>query len=166
MPDERLNSDTLQGGAAPAARWNPALLALSLAAAGALYGLPFLKSAPNRLVSGEPLYFAALLHGPAWALAALLAMLLCLAFMPARRAALWAAVAASSLLVPGFIWLAASRAWLIAQTQSPIARSSLGSGFWLGLLLAGLMAADALQRLHAGRALRMLVLAADRKSVV
>ncbi|WP_255368613.1 ABC transporter permease [Polaromonas sp. OV174] len=155
-----MNGDSLQRGAAPAARWNPALLALSLALAAALYGLPFLRSAPNRLVSGEPIYFFALLHGPAWVLAALPAMLLCLSFWPSRRAADWAAVAVSSLLMPGLVWLAAAQAGLIAQTQSPLARTSLGGAFWLGLLLAGLMAADALQRLHAGRALRLLVLVA------
>jgi osmoprotectant transport system permease protein len=145
--------------AAPAARWNPALASLSLATAVALYALPFLNTAPNRLVSGEAISFFHLLQGPAWALALLVLLLLVLAFNRPSRALLRLAVAASALLVPGLFWLAATQAQLIAPSQSPIARTSLGAGFWLPLLLAGLMTADGLQRLQARRVGRLLVLA-------
>lgn len=129
-----------------------------MATVGVLYALPFLNTAPNRLVSGLPIYFFQLLQGPAWTLALLLMLLLVLAFVRPARASLWAGLVASSLLLPGLVWLAASHAALIAPTQSAIARTALGGGSWLSLMLAGLMAADALQRLHAGRAVRLLVL--------
>jgi osmoprotectant transport system permease protein len=145
--------------AAPAARWNPALASLSLVTAGAFCGLPFLNTAPNRLVSGEAIGFLQLLQGPAWGLALLLLLLFALAFSRPTRTLLKLAVAASALLVPGLFWLAATQAQLIAPTQSPIARTSLGAGFWLPLLLAGLMTADGLQRLHARLGGRLLVLA-------
>ena len=37
-------------------RRNPVLASLSLLAVLALYSLPFLRLAPNRLVSGQPIY--------------------------------------------------------------------------------------------------------------
>jgi osmoprotectant transport system permease protein len=145
---------------APASRINPVLLVLPLMAAIALYGLPFLKTAPNRLVSGEPIYFSALLQGPAVLMALSLGVLFVMAFFRPAPAVLWAAIAISSLLVLGLILLAASHAALLAQTQAPIARTSLGGGFWVAVLVAGLLAADGLQRLRAGRTPRLLVLAA------
>lgn len=148
------------GVSGPASRFNPVLLALPLLSAIALYGLPFLKTAPNRLVSGEPVYFSALLQGSALLLALLLGALFVMAFLKPAPAVLLAATAVSSLLLPGFLWLAASHAALLAQTQAPIARTSLGSGFWVALILVALVAADGLQRLKARRATRLLVLAA------
>ena len=147
------------GATAQPSRFDPVLLALPLLAAIALYGLPFLKTAPNRLLSGKPIYFSALLQGPAWLLAVLLAALFVMAFLKPAPAVLWAAVAGSALLVPGFVWLAASQAALLAQIQAPIARTSLASGFWVALAVAALVAADRLQRLKAGRSTRLLVLA-------
>ena len=57
-------------------RWRPAQAALSLMAVGALWGLPLVRVAPNRLVTGEAVSFFALLQGPVWGFAALLLALL------------------------------------------------------------------------------------------
>lgn len=159
QPSSDFSSSGNAADAAPAARWNPALASLSLATAVALYALPFLNTAPNRLVSGEAIGFLRLLQGPAWTLALLVLLLLVLGLSRPTRALLKLAVAASALLVPGLFWLAATQAQLIAPTQSPIARTSLGAGFWLPLMLASLMTADGLQRLRARRLGRLLVLA-------
>ncbi|WP_309678357.1 ABC transporter permease [Polaromonas sp.] len=151
--------------AQPAARWSPALLALSLLGAGALCALPLLRVAPNRLVSGEPVFFAALLQGPgslqsylmAGSLAAFMAALLLAAFLKPHRAVLWAVVAVACGLVNALVGLAGWQATLVAQTAAAFGRTSLGSAFWAVLLLLGLVAADGLQRLRAGSAARLAV---------
>ncbi|MDO9403315.1 MAG: ABC transporter permease [Polaromonas sp.] len=153
--------------APPAERWNPALALLSLASTVALGSLPFLKAAPNRLLSGQPVCLTELLLSGAALQTRLLAAgcaLLLLALLglsmlrPARRV-LTLVVAAAAGLVPGWLAVAASQAAFIAETGSAIARTSLGSAFWIALLLAGLTAADALQRLRATGPVRLLVLA-------
>lgn len=141
-------------------RWHPALAALSLLGFAALAGLPFLRSAPNRLLSGEPVLFAALLQGPSlWAVAALLALLPLLALRRPTRGVLWSSVALAALLLPGLLCVAAGHAAQLAQTLSPLARTSLGAGFWLAWLALALVAADALQRLAAPAWQRALLLA-------
>ena len=142
-------------------RWNPVLAALSVLAASALAWLPFLKVAPNRLVSGESGFFFSVLQGPAWLLAPGLAAVFAASFIKPRRALLWAVAVASMALVAGLVWLAGLHATFVAQTASPIARTSLGGAFWAVSLLLGLTAADALQRLRvSSRARTGLLLAA------
>ena len=143
------------------ARWNPVLAALSLLVVAALAWLPFLKVAPNRLLSGEPAFFLQVLQGPAWLLAALLAMVFTASFIKPNRALLWSVAVISMALVAGLVWLAGRHATVVAQTASPIARTSLGGAFWAASLLLGLMAADALQRLQVSKLARTgLLLAA------
>ena len=143
------------------ARWNPVLAALSLLAVAALAWLPFLKVAPNRLLSGEPAFLLQVLQGPAWLLAALLAMVFTASFIKPNRALLWSVAFTSMALVAGLVWLAGRHASFVAQTASPIARTSLGGAFWSASLLLGLMAADALQRLQVSKLARTgLLLAA------
>ncbi len=136
-------------------RWRPAQAALSLMAVVGLLGLPMLRVAPNRLVSGEAAPFVSLLQGPVWALAALLAALLVLSMVPPRRATLWLTVGAGTVLVVGLGILAASHATQAVNADTPFARTSLGSGLWLVWLLMGLLLADALQALRAGTLARM-----------
>ena len=153
----------------PPARWNAVLAVLSWAAACALYGLPLLRVAPNRLVSGEPVFLSALLQGStgsawlawiAWIVAALGAALLLAAFFKPGRALLWSVVTLSLVLMAGLVWLAGAQASFVAQTAPQLVRTSLGSAFWAVSLLCGLIAADALQRLGAGRKARSAVTAA------
>jgi osmoprotectant transport system permease protein len=143
------------------ARWNPVLMTLSGLAVIALAALPFLNVAPNRLVSGEPASFLSVLQGPAWLLAALLALVFASSFIKPNRAGLWLVTIASMASVTGLVWLAGLHATFVAQTASPIARTSLGGAFWAASLLLGLIAADALQRLRVSTSLRTgLLLAA------
>jgi osmoprotectant transport system permease protein len=157
-----------QGGDATARR-SPALAFLVLAASAALAWLPFVSTAPNRLLSGSPVPLPMLLHGPTQGLARstvfMLAALFILSLLRAGRrhpgfsgrARLewlewleWLKALFSASLIPLLIALAAAQASAAAQALSPIARTSLGSGFWLALVLAGLMLADALRRADAG----------------
>ena len=135
----------------PSARWNPVLAVLSVGAAAALAWLPFVKVAPNRLLSGEPASFLSVLQGPAWLLAVLIAMVFAASIIKPNRALLWAVAMASMVLVAGLVWLAGRHASFVAQIASPIARTSLGGAFWATSLLLGLMAADALQRLQVSK---------------
>ncbi len=124
-----------------------------------LYALPFVKVAPNRLLSGDPVFFLSMLGGPAVWLAVLQVSLLVVAcFKPARLTNNLAALVAI-VLVPGLLALAAHHALQVAQGEAPFARTALGGGFWLAVLLAGLVLADALTRLQAGKALRLAALA-------
>jgi osmoprotectant transport system permease protein len=143
------------------ARWNPVLATLSVLGVVALIWLPFLKVAPNRLVSGEPASFLSVLQGPAWLLAVLLAAVFAASFFRSNRALLWSVAIASIALVAGLVWLAGMHATFVAQTASPIARTSLGGAFWAVSLLLGLIAANALQRLQVSATARTgLLLAA------
>lgn len=140
---------------APSPRLRAAQATLSLLVLAALLSLPLVRVAPNRLVSGEAVSFFALLQGPVWGLAALLAGLCLLSLAPPRRAFLWLTVAAAAALLAGLGALAASHASHVVQAATPFARTSLGSGLWLAWLLLGLLLADALQALRAGALARL-----------
>lgn len=135
---------------------------LALLGAGAVWGLPFLRVAPNRLLSGEPVALLDLLPGSGGSglgaldgsgglvaglvlvSLALMALTLCL---PPRRWLLWLQVLNSSLLITALLVLAGQHASQIATVESPWARTSLGSAFWVLWVVLGLMVTDALQRL-------------------
>ena len=135
--------------------------ALSVLVASALVWLPFVKVAPNRLLSGEPASFLSVLQGPVWLLAVLIAAVVAASFIKPNRALLWSVAITSIASVAGLVWLSGMHATFVAQTASPIARTSLGGAFWAVSLLLGLMAADALQRLQVSKLARTgLLLAA------
>lgn len=136
-------------------RWRTAQAALTLLAVWALWALPLVRVAPNRLVSGEAVSFFALLQGPVWGLAVLLVGLLVLSLAAPRRLYVWLTVAAASLLAVGLAVLAANHAIQVVEASAPFARTALGSGLWLVWLLLGLVLADALQALRAGRLARV-----------
>ena len=129
-------------------RRNPVLASLSVLVAAFLYGLPFLQIAPNRLVSGQPVYFFSIIHGSAWLLVAMLALLTVVAMFKPTRAWLVTALAISAAMLPSLLWLAANQASISLQGQLPIARTSLGSAFWVALVLLGFTVSSALQRLR------------------
>lgn len=156
MDDQANFESTGAHGQTP--RWSLAQAVLSGLSLAALWALPLLNVAPNRLVSGQPVYFSSLLQGPAWGIAGLLAGLLGLALVRPGPWVFRATLAASTLLIPCLVWLAAIQASQPAQSQSAFARSALGGGFWLACLLLGLAAMDALQRLRAGPWLRLSAL--------
>ena len=141
--------------------WRPAQAALSLMTVGALLGLPLVRVAPNRLVSGESVSFFSLVQGPVWALAALLTGLVLLSLVPAKRVSLWLTVATATALVVGLGALAASHASQAVSADTPFGRTSLGSGLWLAWLLLGLVLADAMQTLRSSTLARLGVAAAS-----
>ncbi len=135
-------------------RRNPVLASLSWLAVLALYSLPFLRLAPNRLVSGQPIYFFSIVDGSVWLLLLMLVALVALTgvtlFKP-RAAWLWAVVTIAVLAMPSLLWQAANQASISLQGELPtslIARVSLGSAFWVTLALLGLMVSSALQQLR------------------
>jgi osmoprotectant transport system permease protein len=131
------------------ARFNPVLILLAGLILLALLSLPFLRVAPNRLVSGEPVYFFSLLAGPSWLLAILPCALLLSGLVRQSRALLIGVLLATSALAISLLWLAASQAALQSQAESSIARVSLGSAFWVAVLLSALTTSNALQRMQA-----------------
>ena len=133
-------------------RLNPVLASLSVLMLLALSGLPFLQLAPNRLVSGQPLYFFSIIHGPAVLLVVMLVVLAVCAVMAMfkpRAAWLRAALTAAAVSIPSLLWLAASQASISLQGELPIARAALGPAFWVVVVLLGLMISCALQQLRA-----------------
>jgi osmoprotectant transport system permease protein len=131
------------------------LLLAAVGVAGAA-ALPFVAHAPNRLLSGVPVAFGTvfadgglLILGPA-------AVLLVAAWLPARRPYQLLVVGAAVVFMAGIVWLAGAHAALLARTGSPIARTSLASGFWVVLLAAALMLAEMLHRLALSPAARIV----------
>lgn len=112
-------------------------------AAGAL---PFVNFAPNRLVSGEG---RALWQ--VWTFSpALLLLPLCLLIgltVACGRWALAATLVACELLFAALVWSAGLAASHLASSESPLARTAVGSGLWLWLALCLLACSDAIRRL-------------------
>jgi osmoprotectant transport system permease protein len=144
----------------PLQRWNPVSALLSLLAASALIGLPFLRVAPNRMLSGEPVFWVHILQGWAWVLAPLLLVTLLLPLARPTRAVLWLQVCMACALAAALLGLAGWYASHWALSHSPLARVSLGAAFWAPLVVFWLMAADALQRLRIGFIARIGLLVA------
>lgn len=120
------------------------LVVLTVAAAA----LPFISYAPNRLVSGEGRQLWEVWPHMAWGLAATLLLLVVLCFIPGKSGSVLTLVVVQ-LLVIAALFMAGKTATHLAQTGTSVARTSLGSGFWLGvgvLLLAG---SDAIRRITA-----------------
>lgn len=132
------------------------LLVLAVVGAGAGVMLPFLTRAPNRLLSGVPIPFAAVL-AQGWPVLVLAAVLLASALLPARkRYRVLVAIAAVGFMA-ALVWLAGAHAALLARSGPAIARTSLASGFWVMLLATALMLAEVLHRLALSPAARIVV---------
>ena len=142
-------------------RLNPLLASLSVLLVATWLGLPFLRVAPNRLVSGQPVYLSSILQGVSWLLLCLaLAGLFVAALMAAYRWSRWWCVLVlvlSSALIPGSLWWAANHASALAHGGMVMTRTSFGSGFWIGLVLLTFLATTGLQQLKARPVLRLTV---------
>jgi osmoprotectant transport system permease protein len=114
-------------------RRNPVLASLFVLLVVALLGLPFVRVAPNRLVSGQAVYFSSIAIGVVWLLLAMLCVAVMVALLKPRRLWLGVVLAISAVLIPGMLWLAASHATLAVQAAASIARTSFGGAFWLSV---------------------------------
>nr|WP_198923091.1 ABC transporter permease [Enterobacter hormaechei] len=112
----------------------------------AAVALPFVNVAPNRLVSGEPRALWQIWAFTPLLLGAALASTVALAFWPGR-AALWLTLLLSEALFIVLFWSAGQAATQMASVESPLARTSIGSGLWLWLALCLLVCSDAIRRL-------------------
>ena len=124
---------------------NRVLLLLACVAIAAV-ALPFVNVAPNRLVSGEPRALWQIWSFTPLLLGAALASTVALAFWPGRSA-LWLTLLLSEALFIVLFWSAGQAATQMASVESPLARTSIGSGLWLGLALCLLVCSDAIRRL-------------------
>ncbi|HFS8114425.1 TPA: ABC transporter permease [Enterobacter hormaechei] len=129
----------------PIKRHNRVLLLLACVAIAAV-ALPFVNVAPNRLVSGEPRALWQIWSFTPLLLGAALASTVALAFWPGR-AALWLTLLLSEALFIVLFWSAGQAATQMASVESPLARTSIGSGLWLWLALCLLVCSDAIRRL-------------------
>jgi osmoprotectant transport system permease protein len=168
-------------------RSNAAFFVLAALGLGAVLGLPLVTVAPNRLLSGQGVSLWQVMQSvwsmqpptvdtsaqtiSPWApwlatafLPALLAVLLVVLFallaalsLQSPRQAGAAVLVVAGLLLPGLLLAAGLYAEQVSQTQSNLARTSLGSAFWVLVLLLWLAAMDALHRMQASLLLRTAV---------
>lgn len=120
-----------------------ALLTILLLAATAL---PFVNFAPNRLVSGEGLWLWQIWAFPPLILLCIPALFLLLCWLPSRLPSLLILLLAEASFAI-LLWASGEAAQQLAQSSSPLARTSPGSGLWLGLLLMLLICSEAIRRL-------------------
>jgi osmoprotectant transport system permease protein len=119
--------------------------------------LPFLTHAPNRLISGQPIWFGAL---PASSLLYVLVpavALIVAGFLPQSRRLLFGVTGAAIVLVVALFYLSGTGAQGLAVTSTPNARTSFGSGFWVVFVAAALILADTLSRARYNTLIRALV---------
>nr|WP_244992503.1 ABC transporter permease [Enterobacter quasimori] len=112
----------------------------------AAVALPFVNVAPNRLMSGE--------GRTLWQIWSFSPALLTVALGAAVVLSLWSGRAAHWLtlllceaLFLGLFWSAGQSATFMISAESPLARTSIGSGLWLWLALCLLACSDAIRRL-------------------
>lgn len=127
---------------------NPVLAVCMVLGLCAAWALPFVRVAPNRLLSGEAFFLVDLLQAPARiGIALAIAALVWAALHPLNRAAQWwVTVAMGSVLA--MLWaVAAAHASVVVQTESALFRTVLGSGFWCLVAIAWLACLDAVGRM-------------------
>jgi osmoprotectant transport system permease protein len=132
-------------------------LALGVLAA---WGLPLVRVAPNRLLTGEPVFLWEILqtHGSWWVAALVLLGILGVAITQPRKPAALAIVVVAMAASLASLWLLAghhaSRASLV---DAALTRTALGSGFWALVALAWMAALDAIARLQWAALPRLLL---------
>ena len=128
----------------------------------AVWLLPFLRVAPNRLLSGQGValdaVFDAARSGVWWLLLAPVSWLALAVLLPPKRSVDALTALAAAGLLTGVVALAGAAALRQTASMAPLARVSLGGGFWVCVLLLWAVGADALQRWQPGRRLGLLLL--------
>ncbi len=102
--------------------------------------------APNRLVSGEGRHLWQLWPQTIWMLVGVGCAWLTACFIPGKKGSICALILAQFVFVL-LVWGAGKAATQLAQNGSALARTSLGSGFWLAAALALLACSDAIRRI-------------------
>lgn len=159
-------------------RGNAVFWVLATLGLGAAIGLPLVNVAPNRLVSGEGVSLwqvwqaltvpqaatESAAYGPFWPAANtrlwLLALGLCLVLVwvgKKPRLARGLLLAGACALLPGLLLLCGAYAAQVAVTQSALARTSLGSAYWVLTLVLWLGLTHSLAQGRAGLVLRSAV---------
>ena len=137
-------------------RSNPVLAFYVALAIGAAGGLPFLRVAPNRLLSGEPVFLWDVLqqlgNQQIDALILSLVVLLSIAvWQPGQRLTQALLILTMAACLSG-VWLLAGQFASIAsiaiQAENPLKRITLGAGFWTLAALTWLIALDAIARVQ------------------
>jgi len=134
---------------------NRVLLLLVIVALAAV-ALPFVNVAPNRLVSGEGRAIWTIWSFTPALLAAALAVLIALSLWSSRLS-LWLSLVLCEALFIALFWSAGLAATQMTSLESPLARTSIGSGLWLWLALCLLACSDAIRRLMPMSAWRWLL---------
>ncbi|MDR7341710.1 osmoprotectant transport system permease protein [Pantoea alhagi] len=136
---------------------NRVLLLLTALLLAALFALPFISYAPNRLVSGQPVMLSELLQGAGWLILLILPLLLLLAWQPLHRPTLILTLLLSEILLALLVALGGHAAQTLAGQGSALARTGFGSGLWAAGALCLLIAADSVMRLTRSAPLRLLL---------
>ena len=140
---------------------NQVLFTLVSASVAAVALSGFVGYAPNRLVSGRPISLWQAAGLPVTtAMVLIAALLLGLCFAAPSRSLHYAEAALAAALLLVVLVAAGAAASKLAPGVKPAGRISLGAAFWVIASCAALAVADALQRLDAGPAARVLVVAA------
>ncbi len=135
---------------------NRVLFSLVLIGVAASLSFGVLGDAPNRLVSGHPLYLWQALGAPSLFVAAILAAsLAALSFTRATRRNALAALGLCGALMLLLLFAAGESATVLMRNAPHATRISLGAAFWVVLFCLAMAMFDALQRLGGGIALRL-----------
>ena len=134
-------------------RSNPVLAFYVALAIGAAGGLPFLRVAPNRLLSGEPVYLWDVLqllgNQQIDALILSLVVLLSIAvWQPGQRLTQALLILTMAASLSGVWLLAGQFASSATSAENPLTRTTLGAGFWTLAAMIWLIALDATARLQ------------------
>ena len=134
-------------------RSNPVLAFYVALAIGAAGGLPFLRVAPNRLLSGEPIFLWDVLqllgNQQIDALILSLVVLLSIAvWQPGQRLTQALLILTMAACLSGVWLLAGQFASSATSAENPLTRTTLGAGFWTLAAMIWLIALDATARLQ------------------
>lgn len=124
---------------------NRVLLLLACVAIAAV-ALPFVNVAPNRLMSGESRSLWQVWSFTPWLLVAALGAWVALSLWQGRTAQ-WLTLLLCEGLFIALFWGGGLAATHMTSAESPLARTSVGSGLWLWLALCLLACSDAIRRL-------------------
>ncbi|MFU2318281.1 ABC transporter permease [Rahnella sp. PCH160] len=121
-------------------------------------GLAFLSHAPNRLVSGQGISLASLLHGYTFFVLLPVVLLVISAFLTLYGRSYLLVMLLAEILLAALVWLAGHTAvQLTGGNEESIARTSLGGGFWAAAAMCLLIASDAISRFTRNHTLRLLL---------